>query len=83
MRKKTIAFNGAFRNRFPGIPVPSRQAIYNFFKLFEENGLVADLSRSRRPSTVNADNLQLVASSNSRKPVSVIVEKRYTFWNKC
>jgi transposase len=51
-----------FVERFPNSVPPSRQAIHNSNKRFEQTGSVADLPRSGRPKSVTTEeNLNIVA----------------------
>ncbi len=59
----------AFRNQYPDEKVPSRQAIHQLAKKFEEAGSVDDASRSGRPATVRTEeNRQLVSEAFLRNP---------------
>lgn len=58
-----------FVQHFPNINPPSRQAIHNLNKRFEETGSVADLQRSGRPKSVTTEqNLTTVAQSFVQSP---------------
>jgi transposase len=51
-----------FVERFPNSVPPSRQAIDNLNKRFEQTGSVADLPRSGRPKTVTTEeNINIAA----------------------
>jgi hypothetical protein len=53
-----------FVGRFPNSVPPSRQAIHNLNKMFEQTGTVADIPRSGRPKSVTTEaNLNIVAPS--------------------
>jgi transposase len=61
--------NTAFRNEFPHDKIPSRQAIYQLAKKFDETGSVDDAPRSGRPTTFNTEeNLELVSKTFSQSP---------------
>lgn len=61
--------NTAFRNEFPDQKVPSRQAIHQLAKKFDETGSVDDAPRSGRPPTIDTEeNLELVSETFSLNP---------------
>ena len=68
-QKSHLTVSDAFQAKFPGEKVPSRQAIHQLAKKFQETGSVEDAVRSGRPVSVcTENNADLVLETFTQDP---------------
>ena len=68
-RKSHLVVSDTFQAKFPGEKAPSRQAIYQLAKKFQETGSVEDAPRSGRPVTASTEeNAELVLETFTQDP---------------